>query len=420
MFLSVRIAFVAIVISSLAGGLVPDAQAQSAEPVVFVVNNVSDEVSSFTMNDDGTLVFVGNYPTSDVPYAATVAPGGEYLAVTHASGANDYEMLQVFHVNADASLTLALDILVPSSPLAARWLNDDLLAVIQTDLGGANYVHVYAFDPDAPSLTLVDSGETGGFSSYIALHPTLPIIYTQQSSSNTIRWFQYDEDGYLTLLGTRPTGSVYPLSLTTTNQGRFLYAAGGISVDGHKVIGCVMDGDGNLTLHEASPFDSPGQSPAHVAVSSDDKFLFVGHGTDATLRSFHIGADGAITPTGFVFDVGFQGTLGDTEIMGDYLFVTDESTVLDGITGIYSFYIKPSGILVPVDDIYITGGVRPEAIVLWSPSLIGDVNGDGVVDVLDLIQLLGAWGACSDCPEDLNDDGVVDVLDLLIVLGNWS
>jgi T5SS/PEP-CTERM-associated repeat protein len=49
----------------------------------------------------------------------------------------------------------------------------------------------------------------------------------------------------------------------------------------------------------------------------------------------------------------------------------------------------------------------------------GDVNGDGVVDTADLLQLLGAWGACEGCPEDINGDGLVDTADLLILLGNW-
>ncbi len=52
--------------------------------------------------------------------------------------------------------------------------------------------------------------------------------------------------------------------------------------------------------------------------------------------------------------------------------------------------------------------------------VLGDITGDGVVDVLDLLELLSAWGPCPDCPEDLNGDGVVDVLDLLILLSEWS
>jgi hypothetical protein len=52
-----------------------------------------------------------------------------------------------------------------------------------------------------------------------------------------------------------------------------------------------------------------------------------------------------------------------------------------------------------------------------------DLNCDGVVDVLDLLILLDAWGPCKDCqecPADLNGDCSVDVLDLLILLDNWG
>jgi hypothetical protein len=58
----------------------------------------------------------------------------------------------------------------------------------------------------------------------------------------------------------------------------------------------------------------------------------------------------------------------------------------------------------------------------------GDLNGDGVVNVFDLLILLGAWGPCppaepgadGSCPADLHGDGAVDVFDLLILLGNWG
>lgn len=49
-----------------------------------------------------------------------------------------------------------------------------------------------------------------------------------------------------------------------------------------------------------------------------------------------------------------------------------------------------------------------------------DLNGDGVVDVSDLLELLGAWGPCPGCNADINSDGVVDVSDLLILLGEWG
>jgi len=52
-----------------------------------------------------------------------------------------------------------------------------------------------------------------------------------------------------------------------------------------------------------------------------------------------------------------------------------------------------------------------------------DLNCDGVVNVSDLLILLGAWGACTEpdaCPADLNNDGVVNVSDLLMLLSNWG
>lgn len=54
--------------------------------------------------------------------------------------------------------------------------------------------------------------------------------------------------------------------------------------------------------------------------------------------------------------------------------------------------------------------------------MLGDLDGDGVVNGSDLGLLLGQWGDCNDpcCIADLNDDGVIDGDDLGILLGQWS
>lgn len=55
--------------------------------------------------------------------------------------------------------------------------------------------------------------------------------------------------------------------------------------------------------------------------------------------------------------------------------------------------------------------------------IVGDIDGNGVVNVFDLLALLGAWGPCAnvaDCPADLDGNGVVDVFDLLLLLGHWG
>lgn len=93
--------------------------------------------------------------------------------------------------------------------------------------------------------------------------------------------------------------------------------------------------------------------------------------------------------------------------------------VITDVSELWFNYGDPSGIFlflawdVGADNVRITM-VEPEPIV-------GDLNGDGVVNVADMLILLGQWGPCSgDCAADLNNDGVVDVADLLILLSNWG
>ncbi len=50
-----------------------------------------------------------------------------------------------------------------------------------------------------------------------------------------------------------------------------------------------------------------------------------------------------------------------------------------------------------------------------------DFDCNAVVDVVDLLELLGKWGPCPQpCPEDVDRDGQVGVTDLLILLAQWT
>jgi hypothetical protein len=52
-----------------------------------------------------------------------------------------------------------------------------------------------------------------------------------------------------------------------------------------------------------------------------------------------------------------------------------------------------------------------------SPS--ADINGDGNVDVTDLLAVIAEWGCTGCCSADVNGDGVVNVTDLLAVIEDW-
>jgi hypothetical protein len=70
------------------------------------------------------------------------------------------------------------------------------------------------------------------------------------------------------------------------------------------------------------------------------------------------------------------------------------------------------------------GGARVFGVGWLFPEQIGvpgDLNGDGVVDVNDLLIIIADWGPCSgECPADLNGDGVVSVGDILAILSYWT
>ncbi len=64
-------------------------------------------------------------------------------------------------------------------------------------------------------------------------------------------------------------------------------------------------------------------------------------------------------------------------------------------------------------------------IATWVCDVPGDITGDGVVGINDLLAVLGAWGPCpTACPADVspppNGDGQVNINDLLMVLANWG
>jgi hypothetical protein len=57
------------------------------------------------------------------------------------------------------------------------------------------------------------------------------------------------------------------------------------------------------------------------------------------------------------------------------------------------------------------------------PPRPGDTNSDGVVDFLDLLEVLGQWGPCPGpdlCTGDVDCDGAIGLGDLLLVLSEWG
>ena len=65
-------------------------------------------------------------------------------------------------------------------------------------------------------------------------------------------------------------------------------------------------------------------------------------------------------------------------------------------------------------------GTMEQTNILLDSDCVADIDGDGEVNVADLLILIGAWGQCPSCDADLDKDGEVNVADLLILIGAWG
>jgi hypothetical protein len=54
------------------------------------------------------------------------------------------------------------------------------------------------------------------------------------------------------------------------------------------------------------------------------------------------------------------------------------------------------------------------------PLCPADVNGDGSVNITDLLAVIASWGAAGGNPADVNGDGTVNIADLLGVIAAWG
>ena len=123
-------------------------------------------------------------------------------------------------------------------------------------------------------------------------------------------------------------------------------------------------------------------------------------GTTITIHGFHLGAGSPIVLVGGILatDVTVTGPLSLTAV-----------TPPGSIAGSVSV------------DVTTLGGTssRPNAFTYEAPPCPADLNGDGVVNSLDMVILLNAFGNCpaspASCPADLNGDGVVNALDVIIL-----
>ena len=164
-------------------------------------------------------------------------------------------------------------------------------------------------------------------------------------------------------------------------------------------------------------------SVSDIQYSPDGTLLAVGGSLGIWLYDTHTGAEVALLPedTGRINSVSFSpdgGTLASNGWDGVVRF-WDVSTgelirTFEGHTGEVISFSPDGGTLISGSGMAILWDVAPFLPII---RVNADVNGDGVVNILDLVIVAGALGHTGQIGADVNGDGVVNILDLVTVAG---
>lgn len=409
-------------------GLVGVAPGQAVLPTVFVSHyfepSPGGTIATFTVGPDGTPSLVGNAPSGTWAGAMAVSPSGAYLAAATAAGSSDgdsaRDLFFIHRVNADSTLDEVLRIWVPNTASSVAWMSEDVLVIAQTDSATISRIWTYRFDAAAPALTPIDFEVSGIFTYTYAADAARGVVWVEDSGfPAAVSRFLISPDGTIGFDG-EVIVDRYPLGLTVSPDGGFLYAASGISDGRNKLTALRVNPIGSptpATELPGSPFVTRGNSPARLTLARDGAVLVVGHGTDSLVQTFLVAPDGSLTDSGFGFDAGGQGELGGVfASIGDLVFFTDDSSFPSAATGLYTFRVGPGGELTRIGDLVDTGNRRPGEVGLavWPglPACRPDLDGDGTLGVFDILLYFDAFGA-GDASVDLNGDGRLDVIDIL-------
>ncbi len=256
---------------------------------------------------------------------------------------------------------------------------------------------VYLRSSGGPEETVIDASSLSGFNSVI--------VITNGEGADTI------------IEGFTITGGIGTLISPVT-------FGGGIYIDGSSptVLDCIIrDNFGDVGGGAHSGFGSP----------LFDGVIFrdnIGAGLDAIasnaevinssfINNSHLNGGGAIhhsTSNLKVENSNFRGNSGQGVVVA---FLTNTNIAISNST----FCDNQAE---PVIGNWSDLGGNTFAQICPGESGIGDLNGDGVVNVFDLLLLLEDWGPClprkGSCAADLTGDNQVNVFDLLILLENWG
>jgi 6-phosphogluconolactonase len=271
------------------------------ERFLFTVNAGSDQISSFAVAKDGlTLV-------------TTVGSGGQrpisVAATNHVLYAlnNTSHTLAGFRIGHDGSLTPVQTwtrSLNPGAGNAAQvqFSRDGrFLVVVERGIPARGLLagfDVFPVNPDGSLGPRVASPSVGAapFGFDITTGGTI-VVSEPGGADNSASSYDIESDGTLRVVSARIFANQgAPCWVVITQDGRFAYTANAAS---GSISGYGVDANGSLTLLTAdgrTGITGQGTTPLDMDVSRNSRFLYVIEGATGNIMGFEIGRDGSLSP----------------------------------------------------------------------------------------------------------------------------
>lgn len=255
-----------------------------------------NDVSLFTISSDGVPTEVTPRTTAGtVPTLLAIDAAGAFLYVANGQSNN----VSVFAIDSGSGALTQ----VPNSPFAIG------LSALDMKLNPAGTVLYVTGSPNvlaAFSLSSVGSGsmpllarsgpgnepDNGPFG--IAIDPGGSLLFTANTTFNTISIFTLDPSGLFTVTANSPisnTSGINPLSLLVDSAGKFLYVAneGSGNITAYSIVTSTTDAN-TVTLNAVptGPSFASEAQPNFLAADPNGKYLLVGGQSSAGIQSFGV------------------------------------------------------------------------------------------------------------------------------------
>ena len=293
-----------------------------SKPKVYLVTG-DGNLGSYSIGIDGTLALSGTPATLNTAAyssAVSVAPNGNYaLVIENSGGYNDLLPVPLNAASGNTSATVGTPATALNVPAGSTQTNPTSLAITSNSsavfaayLGSSSVCGFTVSNTTTGALTQSGSCKTNlnsaaPASAYsVALDSASAFLYASGTGSGSI--YSYSVSGAsLTLLNaaaaTMPNGNDVSL---IKSAGGYLFIAYG---SGNITSAAINSGTGALgTL--TSPVTISGSSFSGLDVDPSGNYLYVGDQTNKKIRTFSIGAGGALTPYGSDFSTGTHSPLG--------------------------------------------------------------------------------------------------------------